>query len=128
MLTGNLRYFTGSDKHILETISAIGKSVAQSNSTRSQKIKLSTIECGHQMDGECNVLGFAPAVRFLQSLILCRLYKKSFGWEDKLRSPMCKHMQKGHMRWLKILQSITEFGGLWKHPINPACTKIVKSS
>ena len=29
--------------------------------------------------GDPYVLGFAPALRFLQSQILCRLYKKFFG-------------------------------------------------
>ena len=37
-------------------------------------------------------------------------------------------MQKDHIRTLKILQSVSEFGGLWKHRNrNPACIKSAKS-
>ena len=32
-------------------------------------------------------------------------------------------MQKDHIRTLKILQYMSEFGGLWKPQNNPACTK-----
>ena len=32
-------------------------------------------------------------------------------------------MRKDHIRTLKILQSVSEFGGLWKHPNNPARSK-----
>ena len=35
-------------------------------------------------------------------------------------------MQKDHIHMLKILQSMSEFGGLWKHQNNPACTKSVR--
>ena len=38
---------------------------------------------------------------------------------------MCIHMQKDHTRTLKILWSMSEFGGLQKHPNNPACTQSV---
>ena len=38
--------------------------------TRSQKPKLITMERGQHMDGDRYVLGFAPALRFLQE-ILC---------------------------------------------------------
>ena len=33
------------------------------------------MERGHHMDGYRYVLGFAPALRFLRSQILCRLYE-----------------------------------------------------
>ena len=36
---------------------------------------------------------------------------------------MCTRMQKDHIRTLKILQSVSEFGGLWKQQNNQACTK-----
>ena len=36
-------------------------------------------------------------------------------------------MQKDHTRTLKILQPMSEFGGLWKRQNNPASTKSVKS-
>ena len=32
-------------------------------------------------------------------------------------------MQKDHICMLKILQFRSDFGGLWKHPNNPICTK-----
>ena len=37
----------------------------------------------------------------------------------------CK--EKDHIYTLKILWSRSEFGGLWKHPNNSACTKSVRS-
>ena len=37
--------------------------------TRSQKPKLITMERGQHMDGERYVLGFAPALRFLQEIL-----------------------------------------------------------
>ena len=40
---------------------------------------------------------------------------------------MCIWMQINRVHSLKILQSISEFGGLWKHQNNPACTQSVKS-
>ena len=40
---------------------------------------------------------------------------------------MCTRMQKCYVRTLKIPESMSEFGGLWKHQNNPACTKSVKS-
>ena len=49
--------------------------VVQSESTRSGNQKLSTMERGGQKDGDCNLLGFVPALRFLRSQILCKLYK-----------------------------------------------------
>ena len=38
------------------------------------------------------VLGYVPALRFLQSQILSRLKKKSFKWDYELRSAMCIYM------------------------------------
>ena len=36
---------------------------------------------------------------------------------------MCICMQQDHIRMLKILWFMSEFGGLWKEQNNPACTK-----
>ena len=49
--------------------------------------------------------------------------KKSFGRDCKTRSPVCTRIQNDYIRTLKILQSMPEFGGLWKHQNKPACTK-----
>ena len=38
---------------------------------------------------------------------------------------MCIRMPNDHMRSLKALQSMSEFGGLWQHQNNPACTNSV---
>ena len=38
---------------------------------------------------------------------------KSFGWDYEPRSLVCVHAQKDHTCRLKILQSMSEFGGLW---------------
>ena len=38
---------------------------------------------------------------------------------------MCARMRKDDIRTLKILKSMSEFGGLWKHQNKPACTKSV---
>ena len=38
---------------------------------------------------------------------------------------MCICMLKGHLHTLKILESMSEFDGLWKHENNPANTKSV---
>ena len=73
--------------------------------------------------GDRYVLGCAPALGFLRSSFLCRLYKSS---SDETINPVCIRMQKDYIRMLKILQSMSEFGGLWKHPNNPACTKSVR--
>ena len=69
------------------------------------------------MGGSC-VPDFAPTPRFLpwrflQSQILCRLYKKSFEWD-------CKHAKKSHTHvedpvwWIMETQN------------NPACTESVR--
>ena len=42
------------------------------------------------------------------------------------RSFVCSHSQKDPIRALKILQSMSEFGGLRKHHNKPACTKSVR--
>ena len=39
---------------------------------------------------------------------------------------MCIRMQKDRIRSLKILRFVSEFGGLWEHQTNPACTKSVR--
>ena len=50
--------------------------------------------------------------------------QKSFGQDCKPRSSVCIRMQKDHtIRSLKILQSLSQFGGLCKHQNSPACTK-----
>ena len=41
--------------------------------------------------------------------------QKSFGWDYKPRSSVRVRMQRDHMRTLKIMLSMSEFGGLWKH-------------
>ena len=64
----------------------------------------------HEISPESN------SVQTLQKLFRCNL-----------RSPICIRMQKDHIRKLKILQPMPEFGGLCKHQNNPACTKSVKS-
>ena len=43
----------------------------------------------------------APALKFLHSQILCRLYKTSFGWDYKSRSPVCVRMQNDHITCVK---------------------------
>ena len=95
------------------------ESVAQSKSTHSQKPQLGMIERGHHC-----VLGLAPALRFLWSPILCWLYKS-----PSTMSPVCMYicMQKDHICTLKIMQSMSEFSGLWKQQNNPACTKRCRS-
>ena len=50
------------------------------------------------MDGDRYVLGFAPALRFLQSQTLCRLYNSP----SNERSTLCICMQKDDIRTLKI--------------------------
>ena len=40
---------------------------------------------------------------------------------------MCMGMQKDHICMLKILWSVSEFGGLWKHQNNTACTRSVRA-
>lgn len=44
----------------------------------------------------------------------------------KLCIRMQKKKKKSHIRTLKILQFMSEFGGLRKHENSPACTKSVK--
>ena len=71
--------------------------MAQSKNTRSRKPELiSTMERGHQMDGDRSVLGVASALRFLRSPILCRLHKSP--WDETVnRGPLsvfCVRVQK----------------------------------
>ena len=66
--------------------------------------------------GDHYVLGFAPIASFLRSQNLCWLYK---GPSDTV----CIRMRKDHVRALKSRYSMSEFGGLWKHSNNTACTK-----
>ena len=39
---------------------------------------------------------------------------------------LCIRLLKDHTRTLKILESMSEFGGLWKHQNNPACAESVR--
>ena len=66
--------------------------------------------------GDRYVLGFAPAPGFPQSQILCKIYK---GPSDET-SPSCVYICTHAKR------SLSEFGGLWKHQNNPACTENVR--
>ena len=76
--------------------------MAQSKNTRSRKPELiSTMERGHQMDGDRSVLGVASALRFLRSQILCRLHKSP--WDETVnRGPpvcvLCTSAKKDHTR------------------------------
>ena len=71
--------------------------------------------------GDCYVPGFAPALRFLQCQILCRLYKspsdETINW-----GPQCGSASK------KITYTRCGSSGLWKQQNNPACTKVSESS
>ena len=78
--------------------------------------------------GDCYVLGFVPAPRFLWSQILCKLYKTPLYETTNQGPPMCICIQKDHICTLKSMSYMSEFGGLWKHQNNPACTKISESS
>ena len=51
---------------------------------------------------------------------------ESLSDETINREPMCIGTQKDHVCTLKILLSMLEFGGLWKHQNNPACIKSVR--
>ena len=100
------------------------ESVLQSKSTRSRKPpELSTTERGHHMDGWPLYAGQLFASRYFSESKSVRTLQKSFGWDYKPRSPVCICKEKDHIRTLKILQSMLEFVGLWKHQNNPACTK-----
>ena len=68
-----------------------------------------------------------PAPRFLRSQILCGLHsQKPFGWDCKPRSPVCARMQTDGIRTLKILQSVWEFGGLFRYPFHPRITAVAR--
>lgn len=49
-----------------------------------------------------------------------RLSNKTINW---CPSSVYIYIQKDHICTLKIMWSKSKFGGLWKHQINPACTK-----
>ena len=73
------------------------ESVVQSKSTRSQKPKLSTIECGHQMGGWllCAQLCAWPEIPLESNSV--QSLQKYFGWGYKLRPPpVYTHAQKSH--------------------------------
>ena len=72
--------------------------------------------------GDCYVLGFASPPIFTNSKILYRLKNKNKRPSDE--TTMCIRMQKDHIRTLKMLQSMSELGGLWK---NHACTKSINN-
>ena len=68
-----------------------------------------------------------PAPRFLRSQILCGLHsQKPFGWDCKPRSPVCARMQTDGIRTLKILQSVWEFGGLFRYPFHTRVTAVAR--
>ena len=76
--------------HLRNNSNNNGESAAHSDTTRSQKLRISMMECGHNMDG----LGFALcalscAHQFLQSQILCTLCipQKSFALNNKWTPP-----------------------------------------
>ena len=65
--------------------------------------------------------------RYLRSQILWRCYKSPLDETINWSPPVCMGMQKDHICMLKILWSVSEFGGLWKHQNNTACTRSVSS-
>ena len=75
------------------------------------------------MGDQC-VLGFLGTPWDFSGVKFCADSTEVFWMtrDHKPMSPVCIGMQKDHTRTLKILQSTSEFGGLWKHPNNPACT------
>ena len=108
--------------------------MAQSKNTRSRKPKLSTMERGHQMDGDRYVLGFAPALRFLRSQILCRLHKSPSD-ETVNRDPPsvyeCKKITHARERYCSPCQWIMETPKTTQHAYrntknNTACTRSVR--
>ena len=67
-------------------------------------------------------LGCAPALRFLWSQILCRLYKSPLD-ETINRGPPCVYVwKKSTYTWW---HDMSQFGGPRKQQNNPACTKHV---
>ena len=94
-----------------------GDEVMQIDSTCSWKPKLSTIIKSSMVTmwmGDCYVLGFAPALRFLQSNFVQTT--KVLLLRQKNQGPLCvcTRTQKDHTCRLKILWSMSAFGGLWK--------------
>ena len=50
---------------------------------------------------------------------------------ETIRKPkyfMCTHLHNDHISMLKVLESTSEFDGLWNHPNNLACTKMGRNS
>lgn len=90
------------------------------------KATLSSIERVHHT-GDSRVLGSAPAPRFPpeSNFVSADSTHKSFGLNYKPMSNVYLHNKKDHICTLKIMKSMSEFGGLWKHQDNPACTKSV---
>ena len=66
------------------------------------------------------VLGFAPATGISPEPDSVQTLQKSFRWNcSSTEVPPCVYAYE------KILWSMSEFGGVWKHQNNPACTKSV---
>ena len=105
---------------------AEGESVAQSKSTRCRKPELSTMERGHYMDDWPLRDRLLPGPEISPQSDSLQALQKSFRWDYKPRSFVCIRMQKERIRTLKILQSMSEFGALWKHQNNPARTNGVR--
>ena len=103
--------------------------VALNKSTPLESQWLSAIERCHYVKwwvGDIYVLGFAPILRFLWSLILCRLYWRSFRCDYKLQSLCVYYACTKIMCTVKILYShMSEFRGSWKCQNNPARTNSV---
>ena len=78
----------GGNERIILTLTTFTteESAAQSKSARSRKPRLSTMECGHHMDGDRCVLGFS-AQRFPRSQIICGLYKNNNFGETLILGP-----------------------------------------
>ena len=83
---------------------------------------------GHQMDGWllCTRLCACPEISSVSNSV--QTLQKSFRWDYKLGSPVCKCMRKDHIHMLRIQLSLSEFSGLWKQQHNPACTKVSEYS
>ena len=62
--------------------------------------------------GDCYVLGFASTPEIFPESNSLQTLQKSFTWDHKLKSPMCTCMQKDYIHTLKILYSMSKFGGL----------------
>ena len=74
------------------------------------------------------VLGFEPALKFLRNQLMCKPYK---GLSDetilvlaKVPSLYTDANRYNHTNTLNITQSMSGFGGLWKHQHNTTCAKV----